>query len=101
MATIKKMTWEELDEYLRTHQEAEGVIVFKQHPSWRKEYSLEQRSYRLNGKGNHFQQGKISNSIWGYCLDESDPDADGIRLDWVLYALPEERWEVDYCYLLP
>lgn len=95
-----KLSWEELDKFLTENPERKGVVVFKQNPRWKKQYSEKQRSYWLDGSGNHFKTGKISNSIWGYCLDENDPDADGIRLDWVIYALPEERWEVDYCYLL-
>ena len=101
MATKQtKLTWKELENHLRQHPDSKGVIVFKQHPSWKKDYSEKERSYWLNGTGNHFQDGKISNSIWGYCLEESSPDADGIRLDWVIYDLPRRRWEIDYCYLL-
>lgn len=99
---INKMTWQELDEFLCKHHDREGVIVFKQHPTWRKEYSERERSYRVSGDCNHFHNGKISNAIFGFCLDENDPDAhNGVRLDWVIYALPDERWHVDYCYLLP
>lgn len=104
MANVKsneKITWSELDDFLRANPERKGVVVFKQHPSWDRQYSELERSYWLDGKDNHFQPGKISNSIWGFCLDTKSPDADGIRLDWVIYGLPDERWDVDYCYILP
>lgn len=97
---MKKITWEELETLLRENPNREGVVVFKQMPSWKKEYSEKARSYRLNGHGYHFQKGKISNSIYGVCLDENDPDSNGIRLDWVIWASPEDRWEIDYCYML-
>lgn len=98
---INKMTWQELDEFLCGHHDRKGVVVFKQHPSWRREYSELERSYRISGNDNHFLSGKISNAIYGFCLDENDPDAQGVRLDYVMYAMPDECWHVDYCYLLP
>lgn len=97
---MEKISWRELENFLREHPDRKGVIVFKQNPHWDREYSEKERSYWLNGKDYHFQSGKISNALWGFCLDENSPDADGIRLDWVIYALPEERWDIDYCYIM-
>lgn len=100
MSSVSRMTWKELDNFIREHPDRKGVVVFKQNPKWNKEYSELERSYWFTGDNRHFQKGKIANSIFGYCLDEKSPDADGIRLDWVLYGYPEDRWEVDYCYVM-
>lgn len=94
---MKKISWKELDNFLSENHDREGVIVFKNGPYWKQEYPLESRSYRVSGNDNHFHSGKISNSIYGFCLDGSED----CRLDWVIYALPEERWDIDYCYILP
>lgn len=100
MATKKKkITWEEMEkafwDYNREHDNGEsgepiaGVVVYKKE-NWGKPYSVKSRSYKVYSSNRAFQSGKISNSIFGYCLDGTD---DGVRLDWY-------RWDVDYCYML-
>lgn len=63
-----------------------GVIVYKQ-SSFDKEYTEEERSYRVSSDNKCFFS-KISNSMYGDCLDGKDL---GVRLDWY-------NWDVDYCY---
>lgn len=66
-----------------------GVIVYKQ-SNFTKEYSETSRSYRVtNLSGKRFFDGMIGNSVYGDCLDGSDP---GVRLD-------AYNWDVEYCYL--
>ena len=66
-----------------------GVIVYKQSAFRNKEYTEEERSYRVSSYNKGFQPSKISNSIYGDCLDGKDL---GVRLDWY-------HWDVDYCYI--
>lgn len=94
----QKISWLEMCDYLSENHDAFGVVVFKQNPTWEKEYSEESRSYRVSGKCNLFYPDFISTSVFGECLDGSE---DGVRLDWYMHAdKPEERWQVDYCYIL-
>lgn len=73
----------------------EGVIVFTE-DSFNKPYSEEERSYKVsNNTSRGLQTGKISNSIWGDCLDGKDL---GVRLD--IYMQEDPVWKVDYCYIL-
>ena len=99
MSNLKKMTWSELEDYLYKHHDAKGVIVFKQIPAWDKEYSLESRSYVVDGNANAFDSSKISTALPAGNLDGTDED---VRLDWYMKdPNPKYRWQVDYCYLLP
>jgi len=66
-----------------------AVVVYKE-TNWEEDYSLESRSYRIERDNKFFQENKISNSLYGNCLDGCDF---GVRLDWY-------NWEVDYCYIL-
>lgn len=96
--TINKLTWEELRDFLRAHNDRKGVIVFKNGPWFKQEMTLEARSYVVKGNCKHFLEGMISDSIFGTSLDGSD---EGVRLDW--YFLKEDkdkRWQVEYCYVL-
>lgn len=68
-----------------------GVIVFTE-DSFNKPYTETERSYRTWSSNKGFQHGKISNSIFGDCLDGVDL---GVRLDIYMY----DGWKVDYCYL--
>lgn len=65
-----------------------GVIVFKQ-SNFNKPYSVRDRSYRVSNANRQFQYGKISNALFGDCLDEKDV---GVRLDYY-------KWAVEYCYM--
>ena len=99
MATnnINKLTFAELCDYLSDHHDKYGVIVYKQNPTWRKEFSEQARSYRVSGNCNHFHSGLISRSIFGECLDGSEG---GVRLDHYMWDVPDEnKWRVDYCYV--
>jgi hypothetical protein len=98
----QKMTWPELEAYLKEHSDRKGVIVFKQGKDWKKEnYTLEERSYEVSGNNKWFKPYALGNSLFGYSLDGKE---NGVRLDWYMYSIPEdglgERWIVDYCYLL-
>ena len=68
-----------------------GVIVISQ-DSFKKEYSIESRSYRAWNNNRAFQHDKIASSIFGSSLDGSDIY---VRLDWYIH----KGWKVDYCYM--
>lgn len=95
---MKKLTWGEMYDILCHDHSKNGVIVFKQHPSWKREFSELERSYEISGECNAFDNDKISTALWGDCLGCKDEE---VRLDWYMKADdPKERWVVDYCYLL-
>ena len=94
---MNKLTLSQLTEILMKDDSKTGVIVIKNGPYFKKEFPLESRSYRVIG-GKHFQEGMIGDSIFAEAIDGSDPD---VRLDWYLKAdKPEERWQVEYCYIM-
>lgn len=95
---MEKISYAEFCERMRFHnlktnedydKAITGVIVYKQ-SNWKNEepYTEKERSYRVSSANRHFQAGKFSNSLFGYCLDGTDQ---GVRLDWY-------NWEPDYCY---
>lgn len=84
---MKKLTLSDLCE---NKNWSTAVIVFKPE-SFDKEYSLESRSYGVNRDNKYFQEGMIGNSLYGFCLDETDQ---GVRLDWYF-----GEWIIDYCYI--
>ena len=100
---MEKMTFREVSEMFRTHNEGrdlgqleackslKAVIVFKQGPWFKEEYSEEQRSYIFSSSNKYFISGLGGCSLYADCLDGSDR---GVRLDWYL-----REWEIDYCYL--
>lgn len=95
---MAKITFEELCDYLENNHDKKGVVVIKQHPKWRKEYPLESRSYIVHGDNKYFNPRMCGTSLFGYSLDGTDM---GVRLDWYLKDPDKnERWEIDYCYLL-
>ena len=76
-----------------------GVIVFKDetfkdcknYPEGG--YSLEALSYKFRSDNKRFISWMMGNSIFGIALDGSDE----YRLD---YAIYEDDWQIDYCYIL-
>ena len=94
-----KMTYDELRETMfRFNEEFPnstlyGVIVFTE-DSFSKPFTETERSYKVSNNNKGFQHGKISNSIYGNCLDGQDLN---VRLDWYMYD--EKPWKIDYCYL--
>ena len=94
---IKKLSWGELYDILCADHTKNAVIVFKQNPTWKREFTEKERSYKVSGDCNAFHNNLISTSLYGECLGADE----FIRLDWYMKAdKPEERWQVDYCYLL-
>lgn len=65
-----------------------GVIVFSS-DNWKKEYSLESRSYATFSDQWGWDWSKMGHCRIGYALDGTD----GCRLDY-------SDWEVDYCYFI-
>lgn len=93
---MKKLSFDEFVEALMNQKEKYGIIVFKQHPDWDKEFTETERSYiTCSAWGKYFKSGLIGNSLIGNCLDNKDK---GVRLDW--YIHDENGWQVDYCYLI-
>lgn len=90
---MEKITFKELEE--RKDWE-EAVIVFTK-DSFDKDYTEEERSYKVSHSSNWFNGGKtISFALWGNCLDGKDL---GVRLDWYLKN-GKDSWKVDYCYII-
>lgn len=95
---MRKITMSKLEEIMREYNrrfpenmdkaKLSGVIVYKA-SNWPKEYSEQDRSYRVWNCNPCFQAGKISNRMSGDCLDGTDI---GVRLDWY-------KWEPEYCYM--
>ena len=92
---MKKLTFEELCDKLEDDENLNGVIVFKQNHSWKKEYSLEERSYVVSGTNKYFKHWMIGCSLFGTNLTGTDR---GVRLDWYMKD-EEDPWRVDYCYI--
>lgn len=69
-----------------------AVLVFSQ-DSFKQEYSLESRSYKIYNTGNYFDNSKISKSLWANNLDGTDRM---VRLDYYLHD-----WKCEYGYLIP
>lgn len=98
MARIKRITLENLYVLMRDFNTAHpelnetpvksAIIVYKQ-SNFKIQYSLRDHSYRVFNSNRAFQKGKISNSLFGDCLDQKDI---GVRLDLT-------GWEVEYCYI--
>lgn len=65
-----------------------GVIVYSA-DNWDREYSLESRSYVVENGSHAFEDGKISNAMYGSALDGTDSN---VRLD-------RYNWHVDYCII--
>ena len=76
----------------RDKKSLKAVIVFKQGPWFKQEYTEEQRSYIFSSDNKYFISGLGGCSLYADCLDGSDR---GVRLDWYL---PE--WKIDYCYMV-
>lgn len=94
---MKKMNYWELHEAMCKFNEENpngkmyGVIVFTE-DSFGASYTEKERSYRVSNDNKAFQHGKISNSLFGDCLDYKDL---GVRLDVYMY----DGWKVEYCYI--
>ena len=93
---MEKITFAELTALFRKHESTNPEKHLKAHivyteDSFIKKYPLKSRTYVISSNNRAFQPGKISNSIYGNCLDGTDQ---GIRLD--LYF---GEWKVEYCYL--
>lgn len=91
------MSWanfrDQMEEFNRKNPDKQdtayiSVVVVYKSSNWKTPYDERARSYRVWNCNRAFQDGKISNSIFGDCLDGSDV---GVRLDWY-------NWDIDYCY---
>lgn len=100
----KKYTWQEMHDLMFKFNEEHGhtskgnaarlvaVAVIKEE-SFKRKYSLLQRSYQFTSDNKAFIPGQIGRSVFANCLDGTDM---GVRLD---YYIPNS-WQVDYCYLV-
>ena len=93
---MEKISFSEMEkrfcEYNRTHSSGciEGVIVYSSDNWPGKFYSLESRSYRVTSDNKAFKDGMGGYSIFGSCLDGTDPC---IRLEHI-------GWKIEHCYML-
>jgi hypothetical protein len=93
---VKRITFRELGE---SKDWKEAVIVFTNRSfGVLKQYTLEERSYKVSSDAKWFDNNKNGMSLFGDCLDGKD---NGVRLDHYMRLTPEEgkRWEVEYCYI--
>lgn len=103
---INKLTYGEfcnrMREFNRTHdwnkEKITGVIVFTPE-SFKKEYSLESRSYEVSSNNKAWIPGMGGYSIFASALDGSD---NGVRLEAYMWAEHggKNGWKVAYCYFL-
>ena len=70
-----------------------GYIVFSQE-SFNKPYDEKSRTYAVSSDNKAFKAGLCGYSIYGSCLDGSDPC---VRLDG--YMRGENAWKIEKCYL--
>ena len=70
-----------------------GYIVFSQ-DSFEKPYTEEQRTYVISSDNKAFQPSMGGYSIFGSCLDGTDPC---VRLD--SYMRGENAWKIEKCYM--
>ena len=107
---MKKISYNELASIFRARESANadipyaqrkhltGCIVFTK-DSFKKQYSLESRTYEVSSNNKAFIPGKGGYSIFGSALDGSDSC---VRLE--SYMADEHGgkngWKVDYCYLI-
>lgn len=89
---MEKLTLEQLEE--KTDWKS-AVIVFKSE-SFSNNYSLKERSYKINRNSKWFNPEMIGCSLFGNCLDDKDL---GVRLDWYMRDT-EHPWIIDYCYII-
>lgn len=91
------VTFDLIDSAMREHnknvgryekQKLKAVIVYKQ-SNFTQEYSERSRSYLIDNN-NHYFDNKISNALWGSCLDGTDQN---VRLDYY-------NWDIEKCYFL-
>ena len=89
---MKKVTFGDLEK-CKTWKTA--VIVFTE-DSFKKKYSLKERSYEVSSDAKLFNDQMLGNSLFGTCLDGTEV---GVRLDQYM-KLEKNRWEVEYCYVV-
>ena len=71
-----------------------GYIVFTQ-DSFDKPYDERSRTYGVSSNNKAFQAGMGGNSIFGSCLDGTDPC---VRLDGYMFG--ENAWKIEKCYMM-
>ena len=72
-----------------------GYIVFTQ-DSFDKPYDERSRTYGVSSNNKAFQAGMGGYSIFGSCLDGTDPC---LRLDGYMFG--ENAWKIEKCYMMP
>ena len=100
-----RMTWNEAVEYLTEFNKKHDIHTKGGKPatcvmvavitkdSFRKEYTLKERSYAFTNHNKFFIPENLGNSIFADCLDGKDV---GIRLEQHIRTLD---WNVEYCYI--
>lgn len=92
----KIMTWSEMHNLFMKHNDTNtdkiliGYVVYKASNWPDKNFDERTRTYEVCSGDNGFKPGKISNCIYGDCMDGIDV---GVRLDWY-------KWDVEYCYMV-
>lgn len=100
---MTKITYAEMAAAFRAHERNHpnehltGCIVFTE-DSFKQEYSLESRTYRVSSDNKAFQPNMGGYSIYGSSLDGTDI---GVRLEGYMAAERggSKGWKVDYCYM--
>lgn len=95
------ITFKELeDRFCKLNREGASsetaVIVFKPESFPDREYTEEERSYRVSSDNKMFKSGMCGYSLFGVCLANSDEYE---RLDYRMRGYEGPRWIVDYCRL--
>ena len=72
-----------LDE-LRGRKDWKTALIVYSQDNFNTDFSVKERTYRISRNNRFFQEGKVSNSLFGDCLDGKDL---GVRLDWYNWSV--------------
>ena len=94
----QEMTYVELSSLFRTVNDRHlepivGYVVFTA-DSFDKPYNEESRTYAISSNNKAYQSGMGGYSIYGSCIDGSDPC---IRMDGYMRA--DDGWKIEKCYM--
>ena len=85
-----------LKEAMSNNADVEGYVVIDE-KSFVKKYPLDSRTYCIDKGSKRFDTSALGNSLFGSSVDGQDV---GVRLDWYLYGATDQKWIVEYTYIL-
>lgn len=86
---MKEVTYSKLKEEFCDKENKYALIIYSQ-SNFNKEYSELSRTYLISSDNRCFQSGKISNSLFGSCLDGTD----------TFVKLSDYNWKIEKVIIL-